>query len=48
MASLVTRLVKNPPAMWETRDRFLGWEDPLEKGKATLSSMLDWRIPSTV
>ena len=39
MASLVTRLVKNPPAMWETWDRFLGWEDPLEKGKATLSSI---------
>ena len=49
MASLVTRLVKNPPAMWETRDRFLGWEDPLEKGKATLSSILEReRLPSPV
>ena len=48
MASLVTRLVKNPPAMRETWDRFLGWEDPLEKGKATLSSILAWRIPSTI
>ena len=34
-ASLVAQLVKNPPAMWETWVRFLGWEDPLEKGKAT-------------
>ena len=32
-ASLVAQLVKNPPAMWETRVRSLGWEDPLEKGK---------------
>ena len=31
-ASLVAHLVKNPPAMWETWVRFLGWEDPLEKG----------------
>ena len=34
-ASLVAQLVKNPLAMWETWDRSLGWEDPLEKGKAT-------------
>ena len=34
-ASLVTQLVKNLPAMWETWVPFLGWEDPLEKGKAT-------------
>ena len=34
-ASLVAQLVKNPPAMWETWVRSLGWEDPLEKGKAT-------------
>ena len=34
-ASLVAQLVKNPPAMWETWVRFLGWQDPLEKGKAT-------------
>ena len=33
-ASLVAQLVKNPPAMWETWVRSLGWEDPLEKGKA--------------
>ena len=35
--SLVAHLVKNPPAMWETWIRSLGWEDPLEKGKATHS-----------
>ena len=34
-ASLVAQLVKNPPTMWETWVRSLGWEDPLEKGKAT-------------
>ena len=39
-ASLVAQLVKNPPAMRETWLRFLGWEDPLEKGKATHSSIL--------
>ena len=44
-ASLVTQLVKNPPAMWETWVRSLGWEDPLEKGKATHSSILAWKIP---
>ena len=43
-ASLVAQLVKNPPAMWETWVQSLGWEDPLEKGKATYSSMLAWRI----
>ena len=47
-ASLVAQLVKNPPAMWETRVQKLGWEDPLEKGKATHSSILAWRIPWTV
>ena len=47
-ASLVAQLVKNPPATQETRDRSLGWEDPLEKGKATHSSILTWRIPWTV
>ena len=36
-ASLMAQLVKNPPAMWETRVRSLGWEDPLEEGKATHS-----------
>ena len=39
-ASLVAQLVKNPPAMQETWVRYLGWEDPLEKGKATHSSIL--------
>ena len=38
-------MVKNPPAMRETWVRSLGWEDPLEKGKATHSSILAWRIP---
>ena len=47
-ASLVAQLVKNPPAMRETWVQSLGWEDPLEKGKATPSSMLAWRIPWTV
>ena len=41
-------LGKNPPAMQETWVRFLGWEDPLEKGQATYSSVLAWRIPWTV
>ena len=47
-ASLVAQLVKNLPAMWETWVRSLCWEDPLEKGKATHSSILAWRIPWTV
>ena len=47
-ASLVAQLVKNPPAMQETWIRSLGWEDPLEKEKATHSSILTWRIPWTV
>ena len=47
-ASLVAQLVKNPSAMWETWVRYLGWEDHLEKGKATHSSILAWRIPWTV
>ena len=47
-ASLVAQLVKNPPAMQETWVRSLGWKDPLEKGKATHSSILAWRIPWTV
>ena len=42
------QLVKNPPAMQETPVRFLGWEDPLEKEKATHSSILAWRIPWTI
>ena len=44
-ASLVAQLVKNRPAMLETWVRSLGWEDPLEKGQATHSSILAWRIP---
>ena len=47
-ASLVAHLVKNLPAMWETWVWSLGWEDLLEKGKATHSSILAWRIPWTV
>ena len=43
--SLVAQLVKKLPTMRETRGRSLGWEDPLEKGKATHSSILAWRIP---
>ena len=44
-ASLVAHLVKNPPTMWETWVRSLGWEDPLEEGMATHSSILAWRLP---
>ena len=47
-SSLVAQLVKNPLAMQETWVRSLGLEDPLEKGKATHSSILAWRIPWTV
>ena len=47
-ASLVAELVENPPAMWEIWVRSLGWEEALEKGKATHSSILVWRIPWTV
>ena len=47
-ASLVAQLVKNLPAMWETWIRSLGWEDLPQKGKATHSSILTWRIPWTV
>ena len=47
-ASLVAQLVKNLPAMQETWVQSLGWEDPLEKGKATHSSILAWRISWTV
>ena len=47
-ASLVAQLIKNPPAMWETWVRSLGWEDPREKGTATHSSILTSKIPWTV
>jgi len=42
-ASLVAQLVKNLPEVWETWVQSLGWEDPLEKGKATHSSIMAWR-----
>ena len=45
---LIVQLVKNPPAMQETPVQFLSWEDPLEKGMATDSSILVWRSPWTV
>ena len=47
-ASSVAQLVKNLPAMLETWVRSLSWEDPLEKGKATHSSILVWRIPWSI
>ena len=47
-ASLVAQLVKNLPVIQETWVQSLGWEDPLEKAKATHSSILSWRIPWTV
>ena len=43
-ASPVSQMVKKPPAMWETWIRSLGWEDALNEGTATLSSILAWRI----
>ena len=46
--SYQAQLVKNPPAMWETSVRSLGWEDSLEKEKATHCSILSWIIPWTV
>ena len=47
-ASLAAQLVKNLLAMWDTWVQSLSWEDPLEKGTATHSSILPWRIPWTV
>ena len=47
-ASLVAKLVKNPPAMQDTPARSLGWEDPLEKEKATHTSIVACRIPWTL
>ena len=44
-ASPVAQMVKNLPAIWETQVQSLGWEDPLEEGMATHSSILAWRIP---
>ena len=43
--NLVAQSVKNLPAMWETQVRSLCWDDPLEKGMVTHSSILAWRIP---
>ena len=40
-------MLKNPPVMWETWVYSLGWEDPLEEGMATHSSILAWRISQT-
>ena len=45
--SLVAQTVNNLPAIQETQLQFLGWEDPLEKGMATYSSIFAWRIPWT-
>ena len=47
-ASLVAQLLKNPPAMRETWDQSLGWENPLKKGTTTHSRILAWRIPWTI
>ena len=47
-SSLVAQLVKKSPAMWKSWVQSLSWDDPLEKGKATHSSILAWRIPWTV
>ena len=44
MVFLVAQTVKNPPSMWETWVRSLGWEDPLGEGLATHSSIFAWRI----
>ena len=46
-ASLVTQMVKNPPAMQQNWVRSLGWEDPLEEDMVNHSSILAWRIPRT-
>ena len=46
-ASLIIQSVKNLPAVQESQVLSLGWEDPLEEGKATHSSILAWKIPWT-
>ena len=43
----MAQVVKSLPAMWETQVQYLGWEDTLEKGMATHSSILAWKIPWT-
>ena len=45
LALLAVQTIKNLPAMQETRVQSLGWKDPLEKGMATHSSILAWKIP---
>ena len=47
MGASLAETVKNLPAMQETLVQFLGWEDPLEEGMATHSSILAWKIPWT-
>ena len=47
LASLVAQMVRNQLAIPETRVQSLDWQDPLEKGKAAVSSILAWRIPQT-
>ena len=47
LITLMAQMLENLPVMWETQVRSLGGEDPLEKGMATLSSILDWRFPGT-
>ena len=47
VVSLVAQKVRNLPEMWETLVRSLGWEDPLEKGMVTHSSILAWKVPQT-
>ena len=46
-SSLLAQMVKNLPTMQKTRVQSLAWEDPLEKGMATRSSILAWRLPWT-
>ena len=46
-SSLMTQMIKNPPAIWETWVQSLSWKDPLEKGIAAHSSILAWRIQRT-
>ena len=46
-ASLLALMANNLPTMWETQVRSLGWDDPLEAGMATHSSILAWKIPWT-
>ena len=47
LGSLVAQTIKNLTAVWETQLRYLGWDDTLEKGMETHSSILAWRIPRT-